>query len=105
MDTNAWVKKIDENWKKIKEQDEKAKQEGVLKGRYIQEAYADGYAIYQIVRENKNTVRIKVCKDIGDDWVIPYWGEETTIDKSHAERNIGHRDWMDSLVKGKNNHL
>ena len=89
MDTNAWVKKIDENWKKIKEQ----------------EAYADGYAIYQIVRENKNTVRIKVCKDIGDDWVIPYWGEETTIDKSHAERNIGHRDWMDSLVKGKNNHL
>lgn len=99
MNTNAWIKQIEENQEKMYQKDQEAKEKGVLKGRYINEPYADGYAYYEIVRENKNTVRIKVIKNIGDDWVIPYWGEEATIAKDHALRNIGWRDHMASLVK------
>jgi len=98
MGTDNLIQNWERNWKKIQEKDRKAKEEGVLKGRYIQEQYADGYAIYEIVRENKKSVRIKVCVNIGDDWIIPYWGEEATIDKDHALKNIGWRDHMDNLV-------
>lgn len=99
MDTNAWINMIEENQKLMKEKDKEAKEKGVLQGRYINEQYADGYAYYEIIRENKKTVRIRVIKNIGDDWVIPYWGEEATIDKEHALRNIGWRDHMAELSR------
>lgn len=96
-----WRKQWDEiekgyqrNWKKITDADEKAKAEGKLVGRYIQHAFADGYAVYQIVRENKKSVRIRVCKGIGDDWVLPAWGEVCTIPKDTALRFIS---WEDGL--------
>ena len=101
VDTNALIKKWEDNMKKVDETDKKAKAEGKLVGRYICEPYADGSAIYKIVRENKNTVRIKVVTDIGDDWIIPYWGKEATIDKSYALMNINRRDAINQMFANR----
>jgi hypothetical protein len=103
MNTNAWLNMIEGNRKLMEQKDMEAKEKGVLKGRYINEQYADGYAFYEIIRENKKTVRIRVIKNIGDDWVIPYWGEEATIDKEHALKNIGWRDFMANRVAQRSN--
>lgn len=84
--------RLEVNRKNLEKKDQLAKESGELKGRYIQEPRADGYAIYEIVRVNKRSVRIKVVTDIGDDWTVPFWGEETTIPLDYAERNIRSRD-------------
>lgn len=94
MGTNEWLKKLEENWEKVVEKDEKSKEKGKLVGRYIAEPIADGNAVYEIVRENKNTVRIEVVTGIGDDWVIPYWGPSATIDKDYAISSVGRRDGL-----------
>ena len=70
MKSKSLIEIWEANMRKVKEADKKAKEKGKLVGRYIDEPYADGAAIYKIIRENKNTVRIKVVVDIGDDWVI-----------------------------------
>jgi hypothetical protein len=88
------------NWKAIAEADEKARKEGKLTGRYIKHGYADGYAVYQIMRENKKTVRIKVCRGIGDDWVLPAWGEECTISKQTALSFIDYEDGLREMFAG-----
>ena len=69
--------------------------------RYISHPFADGYAYYQIIKENKITVKIRVCKGMGDDWVLPVWGEESTISKILAEQMIERRDHMEKLFKNK----
>ena len=84
--------------------DEKAKKAGKLVGRYIQEQYADSHAVYQIVKENKTTVVIAVCKGIGDGWTIPYWGERATIDKKYAVENVDYRDRVNSFLQKGSNH-
>jgi len=96
-----FFRKVEENWNKVQKKDEEAKAKGQLVGRYIREPYADGYAIYQIIRENKKSVRIRVVTGIGDDWHIPYWGVEVSIDKEYAIRNIAGRDFWSDLKKRK----
>lgn len=92
-----FVKQWEENQRKLDEKDAKAKAEGKLVGRFIQEPFADGYAIYEITKENKKTVRIRVVDGIGDDWRIPYWGDEATIEKSYALKSLAWRDKMNKL--------
>jgi len=82
------------NWKKITDADAKARAEGKLVGRCIKHGMGDGCAVYQITRENKKTVRIRVCRGIGDDWVLPAWGEECSIPKRTALKFI---DWEDGM--------
>lgn len=94
-----FIETIEENQKTLFSLDKKAKEKNQLVGRYIKEPYADGYAIYQIIRENKSSVRVRVCTGLGDDWAIPYWGNEATIDKNYAEGNILRRDRMSELFK------
>ena len=98
-ETNLWLKQINENLRKLQKEDQLAKKKGQLVGRYIQESYADGHAVYKIVKEFKNKVRIRVVTGIGDDWRIPYWGEEATIDKKYAVESIAHRDRVAKLFK------
>ena len=93
----------DDNFKKLQKQDEMAKEVNRLVGRYIDEPWADGKAFYVIVKENKKSVRIRVVTGIGDDWVIPYWGEETTIEKSYAIQRINYRDKMAELFGSREN--
>lgn len=87
------------NTQQLEECDQKAKKEGILVGRYISEPYADGQAVYQIIRENKKTVRIKVCTGIGDDWILPYWGEEATIDKNYVIKKLEFRDHLNKVFR------
>jgi len=90
---------FDVNWTKLTKLDYAAKTEGSLVGRFFTEPFADGQAVYQVVKENKKTVRIKVCTGLGDDWVIPYWGEESTVDKDYIEKKIANNDAMLELIK------
>jgi len=91
-DWEKWQKEADERLKLLEYQDQLMKTHGQLAGRYIQEQYADGHAIYTITRVWKKKVKIEVVTGIGDDWVIPYWGEKTTIDREYAEQSIARRD-------------
>lgn len=101
-DIDARLKIDDDNFKRLEECDKKAKERGSLVGRFIQEQYADSYAYYQIIKENKKTVRIRVCTGIGDSWTIPYWGKEATIEKSYAIESIRRRDALNRIFsKGK----
>jgi hypothetical protein len=86
----------DAQFERLNSVDKKAVELGVLVGRYIQHQYADGYAYYQIIKENKKTVRIKVV-DIGDGWVLPAWGPEATIPKDYALQNLRRRDNLKKL--------
>jgi hypothetical protein len=53
-------------------------------GRTLRDSVGDGYAVYVVVKENKKTVRVKVCRGLGDDWVSRHFGEECSIDKVQA---------------------
>lgn len=97
----GWKERFDKNWAAIKSGDEDAAAKGELVGRYISEPFADGNAVYQIIKENKKTVRIRVCTGIGDDWTIPYWGRETSIDKEYALTQIRRREGLRALFSKK----
>jgi hypothetical protein len=91
-------KNIKSNFNQLQKIDKSAKQKGKILYRYITQPHADGRAYYQIIKENKKTVRIKVCTGIGDDWIIPYWGEECSIDKKFATELISSRDKLKALL-------
>lgn len=95
--------KWEQNFQAMREKDQESKTQGMLKGRYLREPYADSYAYYEIIRENKKSVRVRVVTEIGDDWVLPLFGEETTVDKEYAMRNIGQRDYFEDLVARRRN--
>jgi hypothetical protein len=84
----AWKRKQAE----LDERDQAAKAEGKLVGRYIRHVYADSYAVYEIIRETAKSVRIRVVKGLGDDWVLPAWGDECTISRTKAEQFVRHQD-------------
>lgn len=91
----------EKKWDEVAIRDKAAKEAGKLVGRYISEPYADGRAIYEIIRESKKTVRIRVVTGIGDDWQIPYWGAETSIARQYALENIQRRDGLAALFAQK----
>lgn len=101
MDVQNYVSEIEKNQKKMEQKDLIAKEKGVLKGRYVRERYADGYAFYEVIRENKHTVRLRVITGIGDDWILPSWGKETTFHKPYIIQNIQQRDYWNDFVQQK----
>lgn len=100
-ETSKWLAEMDAKWENLRSGDAEAKKSGRLVGRYIAEPFADGKAIYVIVKESKTRVRIRVVTGIGDDWRIPYWGDEASIDKGYALHNIAWRDNIDALFRKK----
>lgn len=105
MNTEQWLEMVEKNKQKMIEKDLKAKEKGILKGRYLEEPYADGYAYYEIIRENKKSVRIRVIKNIGDDWVLPLFGEEATVDIGYVKGKLRYRDYMDELFARRKEEL
>lgn len=106
--TNLWDEGIattskiwNRNFKQLEKQDREAKKAKKLVGRYISMSMADGKAFYQIVKENKKSVRIKVCIGLGDDWKVPYWGKESTIGKDYAASCIRVRDGINKIFSRK----
>ncbi|MFD2616108.1 hypothetical protein [Terrilactibacillus laevilacticus] len=65
MDVNKWLEEIEKNREKVEQKDQESKAQGILKGRYIREPYADSYALYEVIRKNKKSVRIRVITGIG----------------------------------------
>jgi hypothetical protein len=96
--TKTW----EENIKKMNEKDANAKNQNILLGRFLRESAADGYAFYEIIRVNKKTVRVRVIKNIGDDYRVPQWGNEATVPLNYAINNIQFRDRISDLFNKKN---
>jgi len=94
-----WLENYNKRWEEIEGNDQLARSNGTLVGRYLTFPYADGQAVYKIVKVNKRTVRIEVLTGIGDDWVIPEYGTATTIFRAHAEKNIRARDAINDVFK------
>ena len=92
------------NFGKLRSCDEQAKNAGVLVGRYISHPFADGRAYYQIVKENRLKVTIKVCTGLGDDWELPAWGEECEINRSLAEEFIEQREGLERIFSNLPEH-
>lgn len=95
---DQWLEKSKKDEQKMREKDQKAKAQGKLVGRYVREHVADGYAFYEIIRENKQTVRIRVVTGVGDGWRVSFWGDEATIAKDYALKNIGFRDRLANAI-------
>ena len=91
------------NEKHMNEIEKDAIAKGGLLHRFIYEPVADGKAIYQIVRVNKRTVNIKLCSLDGKyaDYIVPYWGESASIDRTYAENAIKSQDIMRALIAKK----
>ena len=99
MDTAELLKMWDRKFQEIKHKDETAKRNNKLVGRYIRMPVADGHAFYEIVRENRHTVRIEHISGLGDDWKVSYWGDRATIRKDFALENIGFRDRLAEVFR------
>lgn len=85
------------NEAKLKACDEAARAKGQKLGRIVRHGWADGYAIYQIVRVTPKTYTIAVCKGLGDDWVLPAWGERCTVSKKRLDAMLDHEDRLKAL--------
>jgi hypothetical protein len=94
---------IQTNEKHMNEIEKAAIAKGGLLHRFIYEPVADGKAIYQIVRVNKRTVNIKLCSLDGKyaDYIVPYWGESASIDKTYAEMAIKNQDVLRELIASR----
>ena len=89
-----WEKCRTANVARLKEIEQKAIEDGGLLHRFLYESVADGQAIYQIVKVNKKTVKVRICSVDGRycDYVVPQWGIEATINIEYAEAGI---KWQD----------
>ena len=88
------------NFERLKEIEEKAIKDGGLLYRFLYESVADGKAIYQIVKVNKRTVKVRLCSIDGyyNDYVVPQWGEEATVSIAYATSGV---NWQDMWRKRK----
>lgn len=100
-DWESLHKQYEANWQALDARDKAAKAAGTLVGRYIKHAFADSFAVYEITKVTKRTAHIKVVTGIGDDWVLPAWGESSRISLKIAQELVDHRDRMDALFGGK----
>ena len=98
---NDLIKQWDKNFIRLVKEDKKAKENGLLIGRYIREGIADGHAFYKIIKEEVKTVVIKHITGLGDDYIINYWGKQTKIDKDYAKTNLEFRDKIDEYFGDK----
>lgn len=92
---------MEENWEQLKLIDKAQRDKGQLLGRYITHPIADGQAVYQITNVNGGQVTIQVCRGLGDDWVLPAWGEKATINRSTAEELVNRRDGLAALFASR----
>lgn len=63
----------------LMKQDRKAKIAGKVVGRVIEVSVADGFAYYEVIKENKKTVRIRWVPSIHDEYRTMYWGDGETL--------------------------
>jgi len=64
--------------------EDQAKKTRAWIGRTLADHVGDGSAVYVVIKENKKSVRIRVCQGIGDDYFSTHWGYECTLNKGEA---------------------
>jgi len=84
LDMKAWNEMIERNRAIIRGWNDKSVKGKNWVGRTLTDQVGDGYAVYVVVKENTLSVRVKVCRGLGDDWVSRYFGEEKTVKKEDA---------------------
>lgn len=80
--------------------DEAARAQGGLLWRVIRYAVADGYAVYQIVKVNKTSVRVAYCPGLEenpDEYQVDAWGRQATVPLSIAERLVHTHDALQAI--------
>lgn len=82
--------KMDANRHTIQGWEDAAKAKGSLIGRFLSEPMGDGYGIYVIIKENAKTVKVQVCRNVGDDWTP--WGEFANLNKANVIAELKMRD-------------
>ena len=84
--------------------EEKVIATGSLLYRFLYESVADGKAIYQIIKLNKKTARVRLCRVDGlyDDYVVPQWGMEATVPLDYVKNSIRMQDAWRTIVQARN---
>jgi hypothetical protein len=93
-----FLQQMDENQRELDRLDREAKAAGRLVGRVIRHSYADGYATYQVIKETARKVTIRVCTGLGDDWELPAWGRQASIDKTTALGFLRRADAFEAML-------
>lgn len=99
LSVEKMLKAQDEKMELVTARDRTARLKNQILHRYIRIPVADGFALYEIVRVNRMSVRIRVITGIGDDWRVSYFGDEATVDKQYAIENIQFRDNVHKLFR------
>lgn len=97
-----WKDCHDANMARLNVIEAKAIAQGGLLYRFMFEPVADGKAIYQIIKVNKKTVRVRACCIDGCfyDYLVPQWGDEATIPIDYAESAINFQNmWREQAIK------
>ena len=96
------MKLWDDNWKLLMEIDKNQKEKGELLWRYIDFGVADGKAIYQITKVNKNTCVVELCLDFPDGYSYEMLGAgPTSVDRAFVEKKVKGRDGLDEIFGRK----
>lgn len=89
------------NQEEIERIEKIAIQNGGLLYRFLYEGVADGKAVYQIIRVNQKTAKVRWCLIDGlfASYVVPQWGKEAEIPLEYAERQIAFQDMWRGINK------
>lgn len=86
------------NTEHLEEIEKKAIAAGGILYRFLYESVADGKAVYQVIKVNKTTARVRLCVVDGcfADYVVPQWGNEATVSLDYVKKGI---EWQDAWRK------
>lgn len=100
-----WVEAYNREWAELRKQDQKARDEGKIVGRYLQYQVADGHATY-IVESVNDDGTVMVSHWYGTDGyrkdLVEYFGLDSVpmkLVKEHLEQRDRFEDWWESTSK------
>ena len=88
IDWDRYDEAIKTNFNLLEEINKRCKEKGSLVGRYFTSSVADGYAYYQVIKENKKTVRIIRIVGLGDDYRCLRYMDGGNFDKEEIISRI-----------------
>jgi hypothetical protein len=89
------------SYRRIEDDDQKARKAGQLIGRLLYEPFADGYAIYVVTQTHGEEARIRHLP-VGDAWVVPTLGKDSWLSLDYVESSIQRRDELADTMKSWN---
>lgn len=77
-------KTINDNYRLLNEIIEDCVKRDSIEGMILSFSVGDGDAYYQVVKENKNTVQVELCENLGDDYRLDTIGVKGSLKKNIA---------------------